>query len=160
VARLPPDSLRAWPQGLGSQTGRSGSGRGYRKKAIIADAKAIYRASSRAQAIERIALFRKRWARACPAAVRNFIKNIDLTLSHFSMPRKMWTRARTTNALERFFMEVRRRTRTVGAFRDRLSASRILYAIADAYNQKREQDEAREHPDKTKPNHFRTSLVA
>jgi len=63
-------------------------------------------------------------------------------------------------ALERFFMEVRRRTRTMGAFRDRLSASRILYAIADAYNQKREQDEAREHPDKTKPDHFRTSLVA
>lgn len=134
--------------------------RGPLKKAIIADAKAIYRASSRAQAIKRIALFRNRWARACPAAVRNFIKNIDLTLSYFSMPKHMWTRVRTTNPLERFFEEVKRRTRTMGAFRDRQSASRILYAIADTYNQNREQDEAREHPDKTKLNHFRTLLVA
>lgn len=134
--------------------------RGPLKRTIMADAKAIYRADSRRQAIKRIALFQKKWARACPAAMRNFIKNIDLTLSYFSMPKRMWARVRTTNPLDRFFREIRRRTRTMGAFRDRQSASRILYAIADTYNQKREEDQSREHPRKYTQNHFRTSLVA
>jgi len=134
--------------------------RGPLKKTIIADAKAIYRANSRRQAIKRIALFQQKWAKACPAAVRNFIKNIDLTLSYFSMPRDAWIRARTTNPLDRFFREVRRRTRTMGAFTDRLSASRILYAIADTYNQEKIEKETPGHPPKNTLNHFRTSLVA
>jgi transposase-like protein len=95
-----------------------------------------------------------------PGAMRNFIKNIDLTLSYFSMPERMRSRVRTTNPLNRFFREIRRRTRTMGAFRDRQSAYRILYAIADTYNQKRKENETREHPVKYTQNHFRTSLVA
>lgn len=134
--------------------------RGPLKKIIIADAKAIYKTNSRAQARRRIALFHSKWAKAYPAAIRNFMKNIDLTLSYFSMPPQMWTRARTTNPLDRFFREIRRRTRTMGAFLDRQSASRILYAIADNYNQEKAKKETREHPEKTKQNHFRTSLVA
>lgn len=36
---------------------------------------------------------------------------------------------RTTNAIERRFHEVRRRTRPVGAFQDRTSMDRILFAV-------------------------------
>ena len=36
---------------------------------------------------------------------------------------------RTTNAIERRFREVRRRTRPMGAFQDRTSMDRILFAI-------------------------------
>ncbi len=38
-------------------------------------------------------------------------------------------RARTTNAIERRFREVRRRTRPMGAFQDRATTDHILYAV-------------------------------
>jgi transposase-like protein len=40
--------------------------RGPLKKSIIADAKAIYRANSRRQALRRIALLQQKWDKACP----------------------------------------------------------------------------------------------
>jgi putative transposase len=36
---------------------------------------------------------------------------------------------RTTNAIERRFREVRRRTRPMGAFQDKISTDRILFAV-------------------------------
>ncbi len=36
---------------------------------------------------------------------------------------------RTTNAIERRFREVRRRTRPMGVFQDRTSMDRILFAV-------------------------------
>jgi transposase-like protein len=36
---------------------------------------------------------------------------------------------RTTNAIERRFREVRRRTRPMGVFQDRTSIDRILFAV-------------------------------
>ena len=41
---------------------------------------------------------------------------------------------RTTNAIERRFREVRRRTRPMGAFQDRTSMDRILFAVFNHQN--------------------------
>ncbi|NOQ95286.1 MAG: hypothetical protein GQ555_01565 [Desulfobacterales bacterium] len=40
-----------------------------------------------------------------------------------------WPQLRTTNAIERRFREMRRRTRPMGVFSDRTSIERILYAV-------------------------------
>ena len=51
--------------------------------------------------------------------------------------RSEWRRAsRTTNAIERRFVEVRRRTRPMGVFSDRTSIERIMYAIFAYENQR------------------------
>jgi len=42
---------------------------------------------------------------------------------------------RTTNAIERRFREVRRRTRPMGVFSDRTSMDRILFAVFNHENQ-------------------------
>ena len=47
-------------------------------------------------------------------------------------------RVRTTNAIERRFREVRRRTRPMGTFRDRTSMERVLFAIFSYRNKKTE----------------------
>ena len=44
-------------------------------------------------------------------------------------------RVRTTNAIERRFREVRRRTRPMGVFSDRTSMDRILFAVFNHENQ-------------------------
>lgn len=40
-----------------------------------------------------------------------------------------WFQVRTTNAVERRFQKVRRRTRSMGMFYDRMSMERILYVV-------------------------------
>ncbi|QDE92051.1 hypothetical protein BHS06_25440 [Myxococcus xanthus] len=48
----------------------------------------------------------------------------------FSFPKAHWKRLRSTNGLERLHGEVKRRTRSVGAFPDRASALRLITAVA------------------------------
>ena len=48
----------------------------------------------------------------------------------------LWRRIRTTNLIERAFVEVKRRTRPMGIFGNRSSMERILYAVFFHYNSK------------------------
>lgn len=104
------------------------------KKLVIKDARAIFQANSRAEAIRRIALLHARWSALHPKPIKNFLHNIDLCLAYLDLPCHLWKKARTTNPLDRFFEEIRRRVNTIGAFLDRPSASRILFALSDTYN--------------------------
>ncbi|MBI5326931.1 MAG: transposase [Deltaproteobacteria bacterium] len=42
---------------------------------------------------------------------------------------RLWSKIRTTNAIERAFREVRRRTRPIGVFTNRESVERIVFAV-------------------------------
>ena len=54
---------------------------------------------------------------------------------HFDCPKVHWKRLRTTNVIERLFVEVRRRIRTMCAFTTRDSCERILFSVFDRMNQ-------------------------
>lgn len=54
-----------------------------------------------------------------------------------SKDKKLWSQIRTTNAIERRFRQVRRRTRPLGIFSDKTSMERILYAVFAYENLKR-----------------------
>ena len=133
------------------------------KKLIIRDARAIWKARTKAEAVRRIGYLRSKWSRSHPRPIRNLLTDIDLTLTYFSMPRSLWIRARTTNPLERFFREVKRRVDPIGAFVNRQSASRILFALADVYNQEQIRKEEKSVPTPQRnpsKNQSRTLLVA
>ncbi|MGH6958991.1 MAG: IS256 family transposase [Dongiaceae bacterium] len=74
--------------------------------------------------------FADRWESAYPKAVARLRNDLDDLLTCWRYPtlaeRK---RVRTTNAIERRFREVRRRTRPMGVFSDRTSMDRILFAV-------------------------------
>ena len=56
--------------------------------------------------------------------------DLDQLLAFFRFDDSTWRKAvRTTNAIERRFREVRRRTRPMGVFSDRTSIERILFAV-------------------------------
>ena len=67
------------------------------KKLIIGDARAIWQARSKAEALRRIALLRSKWARSHPRPIRNLMRDIDLTLTYFSMPQDLWTTLSANN---------------------------------------------------------------
>src|SRR5208282_6507268 len=47
----------------------------------------------------------------------------------YAFPRAHWEKIRSTNGMERLHVEIKRRTRAVGAFPDRTSALRLIAAV-------------------------------
>jgi transposase-like protein len=74
--------------------------------------------------------FIEQWEMVYPKAVRCLRKDLEELLTFLSFKDLSWRKGiRTTNAIERRFLEVRRRTRPMGVFSDRTSVDRILYAV-------------------------------
>jgi putative transposase len=63
-------------------------------------------------------------------------KHIDALPAFFRQPSSHWRKIRTTNATERQFREVRRRTNPMTCFNNGDSADRILFAIFTHANQR------------------------
>ena len=75
--------------------------------------------------------FADRWNSQYPKAVKCLRDDLDQLLTVFTVFKDpKWRKpARTTNAIERRFREVRRRTRPMGVFSDRASMERILFSV-------------------------------
>lgn len=81
--------------------------------------------------------FADRWEDKYPAAVRCLRNDLDDLLVFFRYKDEAWRKAtRTTNAIERRFREVKRRTRPMGVFTNRDSMERILFAVFSYENSK------------------------
>jgi transposase-like protein len=74
--------------------------------------------------------FVARWTRIYPKAVDCLQKDLAELLSFLQIKTQLPASVtRTTNAIERRFVEVRRRTRPMGTFSDRTSVERILFSV-------------------------------
>jgi len=98
------------------------------------DAQAIYGADTRRQAVAAFRDFRRRWQKDYGAMVRQLERDLPELLSFFSFPRHLWRKLRTTNIIERCFVEVRRRTRPMVCFVNVNSVDRIIYSIFQRFN--------------------------
>lgn len=97
----------------------------------------IYEAPTRWRACQAAVRFGARWEAIYPKAVRCLMKDLEELLAFYEFTDPEWRRAaRTTNAIERRFREVRRRTRPMGVFSDRTSIERIMYALFAYENQR------------------------
>ena len=99
------------------------------------DAQKIYQAASRALARRAFAHFKWHWQQTYPAVVRRLERDLPELLNFFQFPQHLWRKLRTTNAIERCFVEVRRRTRPMVVFTNVQSVDRIIYAIFSRFNQ-------------------------
>lgn len=98
--------------------------------AAKADLQAVMNASNLRQARSAARRFAERWQGAYPKAVaclRDDLDELFTCLRYTTL--KARKAVRTTNAIERRFREVRRRTRPMGVFQDRTSMDRILFAV-------------------------------
>jgi putative transposase len=101
---------------------------------VKAGAQAMYLAESRAQAEQAFRRFRARWRREYGAMVQRLERDLPELLSFFAFPRHLWRKLRTTNMIERCFVEVRRRTRPMVCFVNVESVDRIIYSIFQRFN--------------------------
>jgi putative transposase len=98
--------------------------------AIKADLHRIMNAPDLPQARSAARRFADRLENRYPKAVACLRVDLDDLLTCFRYPTLAERKAvRTTNAIERRFREVRRRTRPMGTFQDRTSMERILFAV-------------------------------
>lgn len=90
----------------------------------------IMNVDTRPQAQSAARRFAERWQSDYPKVVASLREDLEelLTCLRYRDP-KLRKAVRTTNAIERRFREVRRRTRPMGTFQDRTSMDRILYAV-------------------------------
>jgi putative transposase len=102
--------------------------------AVKQDAQAIYLADNRRQAEAAFRAFRRRWQGPYASMVRQLERDLPGLLSFFSFPRHLWRKLRTTNIIERCFVEVRRRTRPMVCFVNVHSVDRIIYSIFHRFN--------------------------
>ena len=104
--------------------------------AVKADLHAIMNARTMPQARSAARRFADRWQDDYPKAVRCLRDDLDELLTcwqYKSLAERK--KVRTTNAIERRFREVRRRTRPMGVFSDQTSMDRILFAVFNHENQ-------------------------
>ena len=80
--------------------------------------------------------FAKKWGKTYPKAVDCLRRDLEALLEFMRFEKEVHKQIRTTNSIERQFREVRRRIRPMGAFSDRTSVERILYAVLMYENRK------------------------
>jgi len=81
--------------------------------------------------------FVTRWQELYPKATACLVRDLPQLLTFLSARLRLpATALRTTNAIERRFREVRRRTRPMGSFSDHTSIDRIMFAVFSYENQK------------------------
>src|SRR5262245_32181649 len=81
---------------------------------------------------ERAEVFRQAWADREPAAVANFLVDFDKTLAYLSIafPEPFRGLIRTTNLLERFHKEIRRKQRDIGMFQSEQGCETLWYLLS------------------------------
>lgn len=99
------------------------------------EAQKIYQAQDLAQARRAFLRFQGNWQSLYPSLVRRFETDLPELLQFFQFPWPLWRKLRTTNAIERCFVEVRRRTKPMVVVTNVQSVDRIIYAIFSRFNQ-------------------------
>jgi len=96
-------------------------------KSIRREAAEIYDVETAEQARQRLAGFASTWRDREPQAVASLEMDFEKTLLFLAVPRNHRRWVTTTNPLERYIRELRRRTRPMGTFQDLDSCRRLVY---------------------------------
>ncbi len=102
--------------------------------AVKTGAQAIYLADGRGQAVAAARAFCRRWRSEYSSMVKQLERDLPELLAFFRFPKHLWRKLRTTNIIERCFVEVRRRTRPMVCFVNVQSVDRIIYSIFQRFN--------------------------
>jgi len=106
------------------------------RKEVAADAKQVYQQETKEESLTTVKAFCKKWYLKEPKAVNSFKHNFLRTITYYDFEKKLWTKIRTTNILEREFREVRRRIKVFdSSFNSIDSHTRYAGSIINHLNQ-------------------------
>jgi transposase-like protein len=92
--------------------------------------KAIFYQADREQADQALAAFTEKYVPLYPTAIECLRRDVDACLTFYAFPKAHWKSLRTTNAIERLFGEVKRRShKMAAAFRNEKSCLRLCRVL-------------------------------
>lgn len=107
------------------------------EKICIDQARGIYNAKSLRQANKRFRLWKERWHKSYPNAVKCIEKDLDELLTFFHFDKSHRIKIRTTNPIERAFKEFRRRTNVMDNHLPNMnSCEKIFYIMSKFLNER------------------------
>lgn len=97
---------------------------------FMADVHDIFWADSKDHAFKALGHLEGKWKRSYPNAIRLTALNFDSYTQFFDQPKSFWTSLRTTNILERFNLELKRRLRAAGTMHSELEVMKLIFSIS------------------------------
>jgi len=101
---------------------------------LMKQASNIYKAASRQDAIKKFRLFVNQWKDKEPRAVKCFQDEFYNTLNFYDFPKEIRSAISTTNHLERFLEEIRRRIKIQGYFKNERSLNLWIFGLIKHIN--------------------------
>jgi len=100
--------------------------------------KAIFYQANREKADQEVAAFIAKYEPIYPTAIDCLNRDLEACLTFYDFPKEHWKTIRTTNVIERLFLEVKRRSKKMGAaFRNENSCLLMFYAVIRGINFRR-----------------------
>lgn len=96
---------------------------------LRADYHAIVGAEDGAAARRAYTAFVRTWSKRCPGAAASLEEAGEELLTVYRYPRSQWKGLRTTNAIERLYLEFRRRIKTQGSLPGEAAVLALLYGL-------------------------------
>lgn len=96
---------------------------------LVEGLRRIYNAVHKIAARSAFRAWKLRWAGKYPQLVVNLEEDLGYLLNFYDCPELHWKYLRTTNPIERVFLELRRRRFGCGAFANRQSSERIVFGV-------------------------------
>jgi transposase-like protein len=97
--------------------------------------KAIFYQANRQKADQEVAAFIEKFEPIYPTAIECLNRDLAACLTFYDFPKEHWKTIRTTNVIERMFLEVKRRSKKMGAaFRNENSCLLMFYAVMRGIN--------------------------
>ena len=100
------------------------------RDAVEKDFKAIFYQPDRAKADQEAMIFRERYRPHFPEAIDCMERDWEACMTFYKFPQAHWVRIRTSNVIERMFLEVKKRSKKMAAaFRNEGSCLLLFFAV-------------------------------
>jgi putative transposase len=96
---------------------------------IAAELAGIWQQPTKEQALTELAAFKGKYCQRYPEAIGSLCEDEEHLLTFYAFPQPMHHHIRSTNAIESFFRNVRRRTDQIDTFTTETSCLSIVWAV-------------------------------
>ncbi len=97
------------------------------QKAFMADLKPVYQAVSLEQAEQQLDILEAKWSKKYPLVIDSWRRNWSKLTTYFKYPQGIRKMIYTTNIIEGFHRQIRKVTKTKGAFTSDMSLLKLIY---------------------------------
>ena len=106
------------------------------QKAFAKDFNRVFWAASRSQALVALGQLKATWEKLHPKAVETVERDLEDYLRFFDEEPKFWMITRSSNLVERFVEEIRRRFKPARGMQNEFELEKLLYAVATAQQER------------------------